>query len=78
MGKRLFIGMLRFYQRYLSPLKGPTCRYVPSCSQYTLEAVERFGVVKGFWLGARRILRCHPWGGHGYDPVPAQSARRTR
>jgi putative membrane protein insertion efficiency factor len=62
--------LIRCYQLGLSPLLGPACRYEPSCSQYALEAVERHGVVRGLWLGARRLGRCHPLGDHGYDPVP--------
>lgn len=68
--------LIRFYQRFLSPvlhaLAGPLggCRFEPSCSRYFLQAVEVHGPLKGSWLGIRRIFRCHPWGGHGYDPVP--------
>ncbi len=65
-----FIGMIRFYQKCISPLTPPSCRYTPTCSQYTIEAIRKYGVLKGCWLGAKRIARCHPWGGSGYDPVP--------
>lgn len=69
--KRLLLGLIRFYQRYLSPLKGgPTCRFYPSCSQYAFEAVERYGVLRGGYLAIRRVLRCHPFHPGGYDPVP--------
>lgn len=68
--KGLFIAMIRFYQRYISPLTPPACRYTPTCSQYTLEAIQKYGAFKGTWLGIKRICRCHPWGGSGYDPVP--------
>ena len=68
--KGLFITMIRFYQRYISPLTPPACRFTPTCSQYTLEAIQKYGAVKGTWLGIKRICRCHPWGGSGYDPVP--------
>lgn len=66
-----FILLIKFYQVCISPLKGgPTCRYTPTCSQYALEAFKKYGPFKGGWLALRRILRCHPWGGSGYDPVP--------
>jgi hypothetical protein len=68
--RALVRGALRFYQLALSPLVGPACRFHPSCSQYALEAVERFGVLRGAWLAARRLGRCHPWNPGGYDPVP--------
>lgn len=67
---RLAILLVRFYQRALSPLKPPTCRFLPTCSAYTVEALQRHGAWRGGWLATRRICRCHPWGGHGYDPVP--------
>jgi uncharacterized protein len=62
--------IIRGYQRYLSPLKPPTCRYLPTCSSYALEALDVHGALRGSWLATKRICRCHPWGGHGYDPVP--------
>ena len=62
--------MLRFYKREISPMLPPCCRYIPTCSQYALEAVEKYGAVKGGWLAAKRILRCHPFHEGGYDPVP--------
>lgn len=65
-----FIGLIRFYQKCISPLTPPACRYTPTCSQYAIEAIKKYGVVKGCWLAAKRIARCHPWGGSGYDPVP--------
>ena len=66
-----FILLIKFYQVCISPLKGgPTCRFTPTCSQYALEAIRKYGPFKGGWLALRRILRCHPWGGSGYDPVP--------
>lgn len=61
---------IHLYRYTLSPLIGPRCRFAPSCSEYALEAVSRHGPVAGSWMAARRICRCHPWGGHGYDPVP--------
>ena len=62
--------MIRGYQVALSPIMGSACRYTPSCSTYALEAVEKYGALKGSWMGARRILRCHPFRKGGYDPVP--------
>ncbi|TCW32911.1 membrane protein insertion efficiency factor YidD [Gulbenkiania mobilis] len=67
---RLFILLIRFYQLAISPWIAPRCRYQPTCSSYALEAVSRHGACKGGWLALRRIARCHPWGGSGYDPVP--------
>ena len=70
------IGILpvRAYQWCISPLLPPSCRYEPTCSAYAVTAFERHGLIKGGWLTARRLLRCHPWGGKGYDPVPAEAA----
>ena len=65
------IAPIRLYQWTLSPLIGFNCRYAPSCSAYAIEAIASHGPVHGLWLGFKRILRCHPWGGSGYDPVPA-------
>ena len=64
------IGIVRFYQVGISPLTPPSCRYTPTCSQYALEALRRYGAFKGGWLAFKRVCRCHPWGGSGYDPVP--------
>lgn len=61
---------IRFYQQFISPLTPPSCRFTPTCSQYAVEALKKHGPLKGLYLAIRRILRCHPWGGHGYDPVP--------
>lgn len=68
--QQLFIGVIRFYQRYISPLTGPTCRFQPTCSHYTVEAIQKYGALKGSWLGMRRIARCHPFQPGGYDPLP--------
>jgi len=68
--KPIALWLIRFYQRYISPLTGPTCRFQPTCSQYTYEAIAKYGFVKGMWLGIKRILRCHPFHPGGYDPVP--------
>jgi putative membrane protein insertion efficiency factor len=70
--RSLVTGAIRFYQYALSPLVGPACRFYPSCSQYALDAVARFGVLRGGWLAARRLARCHPWNPGGFDPVPSQ------
>lgn len=67
-----FIILIKFYQLCISPLKPPSCRFTPTCSAYALEAFRRHGPVKGFFLTVRRLLRCHPWGGSGYDPVPGR------
>ena len=61
---------IRFYQRFISPLTPPSCRFTPTCSQYAVEALRKHGPFKGLWLAVRRLLRCHPLGGSGYDPVP--------
>lgn len=68
--KKIIIALIRFYQLALSPLKQPTCRFSPTCSQYSIKAIERFGVIKGTYLSVRRILKCHPFHEGGYDPVP--------
>ena len=68
--KQLSILIIRFYQGAISPLLGQRCRYLPTCSAYTIEAIEEWGFLKGAWLGIKRITSCHPWGGHGHDPVP--------
>ena len=65
-----FVLLVRFYQIAISPLKPPTCRFTPTCSSYALEALKQYGLFKGGMLAIRRIMRCHPWGGSGYDPVP--------
>ena len=67
---KLLILPIRFYQRFISPLTPPACRYTPTCSQYAVEAIRRHGPVRGLWLAIKRISRCHPWVGSGYDPVP--------
>jgi putative membrane protein insertion efficiency factor len=68
--KQVVITLIRGYQRFISPGLGSNCRFHPTCSQYTLEAVERYGAAKGLWLGVKRISRCHPFHPGGYDPVP--------
>lgn len=66
----LFMGLVRFYQLCISPLFPPTCRFTPTCSEYALQALRKYGPFKGLWLTMKRLSRCHPWGGSGYDPVP--------
>lgn len=73
----LIRALIRAYQLFLSPVLGANCRYAPSCSQYAAEAVRTHGPIRGLWLATRRILRCHPWAGAGYDPVPAPPKRAT-
>lgn len=70
MFRKLLIALIRFYQTAVSPMLPPRCRFVPTCSQYALEAVRKHGAAKGILLAAKRIARCHPWGGSGCDPVP--------
>lgn len=65
-----FIFLIRFYQTVISPLTPATCRFEPTCSHYSAEAIVKHGVIKGIWLSAKRISKCHPWGKSGYDPVP--------
>jgi putative membrane protein insertion efficiency factor len=64
-----FIAMIRLYQWIISPWLGNKCRYTPTCSQYGIDALKKYGPVKGLWLTIKRVSKCHPWGGHGYDPV---------
>lgn len=68
--KRLLLAMVRFYRNAISPLRPPCCRYIPTCSQYALEAIEKYGALKGGYLAFRRFLRCNPFHKGGYDPVP--------
>ncbi|TXH64739.1 MAG: membrane protein insertion efficiency factor YidD [Lysobacteraceae bacterium] len=73
---RLLIAALRGYKRWISPLLGQRCRFVPTCSEYSMAAIERFGAVKGSWLTAKRLSRCHPLHPGGHDPVPAKTFSR--
>ncbi|MGB3209919.1 MAG: membrane protein insertion efficiency factor YidD [Desulforhopalus sp.] len=69
MPQGVFIGLVRGYQYFISPLLPPTCRFIPTCSAYTIQAIEKHGVTRGSYMGIRRILRCHPFSRGGYDPV---------
>lgn len=68
------IQLVRFYKVAISPLTPASCRYTPTCSSYAIEALEEHGSARGLWLATKRICRCHPWGGSGYDPVPVRSS----
>ena len=68
--KGIFLRLIRFYQKYISPMKQPCCKYIPTCSNYAIQAIERFGIVKGGCLALFRLLRCNPFSRGGYDPVP--------
>jgi hypothetical protein len=76
--KGILILPIRAYQVLLSPLLGKNCRYTPTCSHYTIEAINEWGALKGSWLGIRRIVSCNPWGGSGYDPVPHNPAKKGK
>ena len=67
---KILIGLVKFYQYSISPLLGANCRYSPTCSAYSVEAIKKHGPFKGTWLSLKRIISCNPWGGNGYDPVP--------
>jgi len=68
--KRLVLGLIRFYKRFISPLLPPSCIYYPTCSEYTYQAIEKYGILRGSWMGFLRILRCNPFARGGHDPVP--------
>ena len=70
MVKAILLNAIQFYRAAISPITPPACRFTPTCSRYALEAIERHGAARGAWLALRRLLRCHPFGGKGYDPVP--------
>jgi uncharacterized protein len=67
---KIFVVLIRIYQLSISPILGQNCRYTPTCSQYSIEAINKYGPFKGGWLALKRIFSCHPWGGHGHDPIP--------
>lgn len=74
--KKIILCMIRFYQKYISIFLGKNCRFIPTCSAYTYEAVERFGVIKGVYLGIKRIVKCHPFNPGGFDPVPEKKEKK--
>ena len=77
--KKIFIGLIRGYQKFISPLFPPSCRYYPTCSNYSVQAIQKHGAIKGSLMGIARILRCHPFVKGGFDPVPEQfSIRRNK
>jgi putative membrane protein insertion efficiency factor len=75
---QIIILPIRFYQLAISPLMPASCRHLPTCSQYAIEALRVHGIFKGSWLAFRRIIRCHPWGTHGFDPVPPKKIKTKR
>ena len=76
--KQIFIGIIRFYQKFISPMTPPACRFYPTCSHYGLEAFQKHGAFKGFWLTLKRILKCHPFHPGGFDPVPDKKDDRVK
>lgn len=75
--KYILVFLIRVYQYTISPLLGQNCRYTPTCSAYAVESIQVWGPLKGTWMAAKRISSCHPWGGHGYDPVPKKEPKIT-
>ncbi len=78
LGGRIAYAIVRFYQRVISPFTAPSCRYQPTCSEYALDAIKLHGGLRGGWLAIKRIARCHPWGGSGFDPVPGGGDEDTK
>lgn len=78
MVKKIMLSLIRFYQNFISPLKPPTCRFYPTCSHYGLEAIEKFGPIKGGWLTIKRILKCHPLHPGGIDLVPEKDPKQDK
>lgn len=77
MGRKIFVFLIKIYQKIISPLKPPSCRFYPTCSQYGIEAIQRFGAIKGGWLTIKRILKCHPFHEGGIDPVPLEWPKKN-
>ncbi|MEO0403902.1 MAG: membrane protein insertion efficiency factor YidD [Bacteroidota bacterium] len=73
--KKVLIFPIRLYQWFISPMLGANCRHHPTCSNYAIQAIEEWGPIKGFWLGLKRIAKCHPWGTSGHDPVPKNNKK---
>ena len=73
----IFIFPIRLYQWFISPLLGKNCRYEPTCSHYMVGSIREWGLIRGLWMGIKRIGRCHPWGSHGHDPVPQNPGRKV-
>ena len=76
--KFLFISLIRFYQYFISPILGPRCRFMPTCSQYALECFQKFPIYKALWYSTKRICKCHPFNPGGYDPVPDKRGKNVR
>ena len=72
----LIIVIIKFYQFFISPILGQNCRYLPTCSEYSIQSIKKFGFFKGTFLSLKRISKCHPWGNHGYDPVPNKAREK--
>ncbi|MCU5746821.1 membrane protein insertion efficiency factor YidD [Staphylococcus sp. SQ8-PEA] len=78
MMKKLFLSLIKFYQQYISPMTPRTCRFYPTCSEYTREAIEVYGPLKGTWMGIKRISKCHPFHKSGFDPVPIKKEHKNK
>lgn len=76
--KKAILGLFRFYQTFISPLKPPSCRFYPTCSHYAIDAVQEHGSMRGLWLTAKRLIKCGPWHPGGYDPVPKRSLHNEK